>query len=303
MFNEFNKIKMQEQEITINKENKPKNRKVSAGSTFSLEKELLEQGYGSVIGVDEAGRGPLAGPVVACAVTLRNNQDTITNHQTNSNDQYSNNQNEEKLQTTNYKLQTTKMWSLVRDSKKLSEKQREKVFDFIHENFHVGVGLCNHETIDRINILEASFLAMKKAVVSLKREMTNDKLQMTNQSASWRTNTNDKELKNTKYEIRDTKYIILVDGNKQIPNFSMEQKAVVGGDKIVKSISAASIVAKVTRDRIMLEMHAKYPEYGFDKHKGYGTKMHMDALSEHGPCEIHRQSFAPVKKSAKNKLH
>ena len=79
-----------------------------------------------------------------------------------------------------------------------------------------------------------------------------------------------------------------------IPNFSGEQKAVIGGDKIVKSISAASIIAKVTRDRFMMEMHKKYPQYGFDKHKGYGTKLHMAMLEEFGPCEIHRQSFAPV---------
>ena len=97
----------------------------------------------------------------------------------------------------------------------------------------------------------------------------------------------------------ETRSHILVDGNKQIPNFSMEQKAVVGGDKIVKSISAASIIAKVTRDRFMMEMHEKYPQYGFDKHKGYGTKMHMKALEMYGPCEIHRQSFAPVKKAVR----
>jgi len=290
---------MQKQEITTNKENKPKNRKVSAGSTFNLEKELLEQGFDAVIGVDEAGRGPLCGPVVAAAVLLRNNQSPSNKIQTITNDQGSNNQTEENTPNTRYQIPDTNMWELVRDSKKLSEKQREKVFDFIHENFHVGVGLCNHETVDRINILEASFLAMKKAVVSLKREMTNDKLPMTNKFQ----NQNDKEFKNTKYQIQDTRYIILVDGNKIIPNFSMEQKAVVGGDKIVKSISAASIIAKVTRDRIMLEMHDKYPMYGFDKHKGYGTKMHMDALSKHGPCEIHRQSFAPVKKALKTNVY
>lgn len=224
-------------------------------STFDLEKQLAEQGYGAVIGVDEAGRGPLCGPVVACAVTIRN---------------------------TKYDIQDTKMWELVRDSKKLSEKQREKVFDFIHENFYVGVGLCDHETIDRINILEASFLAIKKAVAELTRNV-------------------ERITRNEKKSLRSTlqapRFMILVDGNKIIPNFSMEQKAVVGGDKIVKSISAASIIAKVTRDRLMLDMHKKYPQYGFDKHKGYGTKAHMEALQKHGPCEIHRQSFAPVKKS------
>ena len=257
---------MHEQEIITDKKNKPKNRKVSAGSTFNLEKELAEKGYNFIIGVDEAGRGPLCGPVVACAVALRNFQFPITNDQTIYNNQKS---NEQKLQTTNYKLRTTEMWDLVRDSKKLSEKQREKVFDFIHENFHVGVGLCNHETIDRINILEASFLAMKKAVQDLQRNMKRETSSLKN-------------------------FIILVDGNKVIPNFSGEQKAVIGGDKIVKSISAASIIAKVTRDRMMMKMHEKYPEYGFDKHKGYGTKLHMAMLEEFGPCEIHRQSFAPV---------
>jgi len=221
-------------------------------STFSLEKELAEKGYDAVIGVDEAGRGPLCGPVLAAAVALKNQESRIGN-------------------------QEDEMWDLVRDSKKLSEKQREKVFDFIHENFHVGVGLCDHKTIDRINILEASFLAMKKAVASLKRE-----LQTTNQ------------------ELRT---IILVDGNKTIPNFSMQQKAVIGGDRIVKSISAASIIAKVTRDRMMMKMHEKYPQYGFDKHKGYGTKMHMEALEKHGPCEIHRQSFAPVREALKKTNH
>jgi ribonuclease HII len=94
-----------------------------------------------------------------------------------------------------------------------------------------------------------------------------------------------------------------VDGNKKIPNFSMEQKAVIGGDKIVKSISAASIVAKVTRDRIMMEMHEKYPEYAFDKHKGYGTKLHMEMLQKHGPCQIHRKSFDPVKRLLSKKIN
>ncbi len=271
MFNKFNKIKMQEQEITTNKESKPKNRKVSAGSTFNLEKELVEQGYDAVIGVDEAGRGPLCGPVVAAAVLLRNSEFRILNFESNPNE----------------KIFNDPMWELVRDSKKLSKKQREKVFDFIHENFHVGVGLCNHETVDRINILEASFLAMKKAVSDLAKNVKTSKRQ------------NDECENPISYKLT-AKSCVLVDGNKKIPNFSMEQKAVVGGDKIVKSISAASIIAKVTRDRIMLEMHAKYPQYGFDKHKGYGTKMHMDALSKHGPCEIHRQSFAPVTRLLRN---
>jgi len=145
----------------------------------------------------------------------------------------------------------------------LSEKQREELYDFILENFHVGIGICDHKTIDRINILEATFLAMKKAIAQLK--------------------------------LKNAKHIILVDGNKIIPNCSYNQKAIVGGDKLVKSISAASIIAKVTRDRMMCEMHKKYPAYNFAKHKGYGTKQHIKKIREFGACKIHRKSFNPVK--------
>lgn len=208
-------------------------------STFDLENKLYDGGYEFVIGIDEAGRGPLAGPVVACAAVLKNYESGIMNDEN---------------------------FSLIRDSKTLSEKQREKIFDFILENFNVGIGMCDHITIDRINILEASFLAMKKSVANL----------------------------GAKIKIRDTKHIILIDGNKKIPNLSQEQKAIVNGDKIVKSISAASIIAKVTRDRIMREMHEKYPQFQFDRHKGYGTKLHMQSLEKYGPCEIHRKSFRPV---------
>jgi len=237
-------------------------------STFDLEKELWEKGYQIVIGIDEAGRGPLAGPVVAAATMLRNFQFPISNFQSNPNDSISKN------------------LDLIRDSKKLSEKQREKVFDFIHEHFWVGVGICDHHTIDRINILEASFLAMKKAVGELLRIM-NQELRIKDEEKM--------------PLIHDSNFIILVDGNKLIPNFSHEQRAIVGGDKIVKSISAASIIAKVTRDRMMLEMDAKYPAYGFDAHKGYGTKFHMEMIHLHGPSSIHRQSFEPMKSMARKK--
>ncbi|PIR73631.1 MAG: ribonuclease HII [Candidatus Moranbacteria bacterium CG10_big_fil_rev_8_21_14_0_10_35_21] len=233
-------------------------------SDFELEKKMLEKGFDFVLGIDEAGRGPLAGPVVAAAATVRNSQFLISNFQS-----------QPKADPPLAENFNDKRWDLVRDSKKLSAKQREKVFDFILENFHVGVGICDHMTIDRVNILEASFLAMKAAVTQLTR--------------------------NAQLTTRNSKFIILVDGNKKIPNFSGEQLAVVGGDKIVKSISAASIIAKVTRDRIMLEMHDKYPQYGFDKHKGYGTKLHMEKIIEYGPCEIHRQSFEPMASLAKKK--
>ncbi len=242
-------------------------------STFDLEKKLISEGYKIIIGIDEAGRGPLAGPVVACATAVRNFQFPISNFQTNSNDQISND----------------KSWDLVRDSKALSEKQREEIFDFIHENFYVGVGICDHKTIDRINILEATYLAAKIAVADLFRKLDQD------------TRNNDQT--NHKSQVSNHKQVILLfDGNKKIPNFSYEQKTVVGGDRLVKSISAASIVAKVTRDRIMREMHEKYLMYGFDSHKGYGTAQHLKMLQEHGPCEIHRKSFKPVKVLLKKKM-
>lgn len=243
------RIKMQED--IKNSEDKPKIRKVSAGSTFILEKDFAKQGFTHIIGTDEVGRGPLCGPVLACAAMFKDINFEIP-------------------------ADKQKQFDLIRDSKKVSEKQREEIFDFICEHFHVGIGLCDHETIDRVNILEASFLSMKKAVQELKRSISTE---------IWAGS--------------EPKYIILVDGNKQIPNLSMEQYAVIGGDGLVKSISAASIVAKVTRDRIMKEFALKYPQYGIEKHMGYGTKVHMEALVKYGPCEIHRKSFAPVKKALK----
>ena len=214
-------------------------------SNFDLEKKMLADGHEFIIGIDEAGRGPLAGPVVASAAVLKNYSPEIMERDD---------------------------FELVRDSKTLSEKQREKMFDFVHENFYVGVGVIDHKTIDRVNILEATFLAMKAALSDLKNKI--------------------------KYHER--KHIVVVDGNKKISNISLFQEAVPSGDKLVKSISAASIVAKVTRDRIMEEMHTMYPEYAFDKHKGYGTKLHMQLLQKHGPCKIHRRSFAPISRLAQH---
>jgi ribonuclease HII len=213
-------------------------------SSFNSEKKLISRGYKLVIGIDEAGRGPLAGPVVAAATTLKNKN--FLNSGTD-----------------------LKLTKFIRDSKTLSEKQRESLYDFIWENFYVGVGICDHKTVDRINILEATYLAMKKAVTSLSHSM---------EHKTW-----------------NSKKIILVDGNKTIPNLSIEQHAVINGDKIVKSISAASIIAKVTRDRMMIKKHEIYPNYGFNKHKGYGTALHLKKLKKHGPCKIHRRSFNPVK--------
>lgn len=224
-------------------------------SIFDLEKKFLAEGYAFVIGADEAGRGPLAGPVVAAAAIMRN----------------------DKFDPLMGKL-NDKTWDLVRDSKTLSEKQREKAFDFVCENFYVGVGICDHKSIDEINILEASFLAMKKAITDLKTKFRQELAGF-------------------------DKSIILVDGNKKIPNLSLSQEAIVGGDRIVKSISAASIIAKVTRDRLMVAMHEKYPAYGFDKHKGYGTKQHINAIKQFGPCEIHRQTFEPMPSLTKGHIN
>jgi ribonuclease HII len=227
-------------------------------STFAWEEELLDnQEFSFVIGIDEAGRGPLAGSVVASAAVVKNRD---------------------------WQKMMDGDWDLVRDSKKLSPKQRDRAFDFVMENFYVGIGICDNQTIDEVNILEATFLAMKKALSDLYLKINQDLSQCGQDQVR---------------RIQDAKYIILVDGNKEIPNLSLYQKAVIGGDGIVKSISAASIVAKVTRDRIMLEMHKKYPNYGFDKHKGYGTKVHMAALQQFGPCEIHRQTFEPMPTLAK----
>lgn len=213
-------------------------------ATFEIEEKLKNQ-YNYVVGLDEAGRGPLAGPVVASATILKSFD----------------------------RINDDKNWNLVRDSKKLSEKQREKAYNFVIENFFVGVGVCNHETIDNMNILQASFLAMKKAFTDLKKQVKN--LQETE------------------------KIMLLIDGNQYIPNLTIQQACIPQGDKKIKTIAASSIIAKVTRDKMMLEFAEKYPNYFFEKHKGYGTKIHLESLQKFGPCEIHRKSFAPVRNCLK----
>ncbi len=205
--------------------------------TLEEEKNIFIRGFKFVGGIDEAGRGPLAGPVVAACVVFG----------------------------ADFKINNDKL-KLVKDSKKLSPKKREELFTVIQEEvFDFGIGICDHQTIDRINILEASFLAMKKAISNLRQKPN----------------------------------FIILDGKFLIPNISIPQKAIKQADNLVFSVAAASILAKVTRDRIMLEMHEKYPSYGFDKHKGYGTKLHLEKLREFGPCPIHRYSFRPVKQFSK----
>lgn len=183
-------------------------------------------------GVDEAGRGPLAGPVVAAAVIL----------------------------------DTTQVPLAVKDSKKLSESRREELYEKIYTHaVAVGVGSASVDEIDSLNILNASLLAMRRAILKL-------------EPAPQR---------------------VLVDGNR-CPEVSIDCEAIIGGDDKVLSISAASIIAKVTRDRIMITLHDQYPEYGFGQHKGYPTKIHREALMTHGPIDAHRRSFGPVKLAIEN---
>lgn len=187
------------------------------------EKQAELKGYEIVCGVDEAGRGPLAGPVYAAAVILPKG----------------------------------KVIEGVNDSKKLSEKKREALFDKIKEDaLAYSIGVATPEEIDEINILQATFLAMKRAVEGLKIQPQ----------------------------------YALIDGNKT-PNLDIEMQAVVKGDAKSASIAAASILAKVSRDRYMLDMAEKYPQYQFEKHKGYPTKLHYEMLDKFGPSEIHRQTF------------
>ncbi len=187
----------------------------------------LDKGV-KIIGVDEAGRGPLAGPVVAAAAKLKNYSEALQE---------------------------------INDSKKLTEKKREKLFDIILENFEIGIGIATPEEIDEINILNATFLAMRRALKDLEK----------------------------KIEIDDA--LILVDGNFKIREYFGNQEPVIKGDAKSLSIAAASIIAKVTRDRLMVEESKNYPEYQFEKHKGYGTKTHRTVLLQKGPTPIHRKSF------------
>ena len=181
-----------------------------------------------IAGVDEAGRGPLAGPVVAAAVILPKDH-TIE--------------------------------GLI-DSKKLSAKKREKLYTEIIKVSDYGIGIISHRTIDKINILQATFKAMRSAILNLDQKP--DKT--------------------------------LIDGY-GFPDQNIKNEGIIGGDNLIKSISAASIIAKVTRDRIMMNIDKIFPEYGFAQHKGYGTKMHMETLNVHKASPVHRKSFGPVKRN------
>lgn len=188
------------------------------------ERKLRSIGYRAIGGIDEAGRGSLAGPVVAAACIL--SEDTLI--------------------------------PLLNDSKKLKAKQRESIFLALDRDPSVsfGIGIVSAQRIDEINILQATFEAMRLAVDNLK--MAAD--------------------------------FLLVDGN-QLPKFSLPAEALVKGDSLSVSIAAASILAKETRDRLMCEMAKSWPGYGFEKHKGYGTAAHLEAIRQYGRCPLHRRSF------------
>jgi len=201
----------------------------SRKSLVPEQRQLNWDTVGLVAGVDEAGRGPLAGPVVAAAVILDD----------------------------------LKPIAGLNDSKKLSEKRREKLYDeILAKALCCSIAEASVQEIDTLNILQATLLAMRRAVDGLR-------------------------LKPVK---------VLVDGNR-LPVLDVRAEAIVQGDALVPAISAASILAKVHRDRLCAQLHAQYPQYGFDRHKGYGTAEHLVALTEHGPSPWHRTSFAPVARS------
>lgn len=198
---------------------------------FFYERDLSHKGYTAIAGIDEAGRGPLAGPVVAAAVILP-----------------------EGLQMPG-----------VDDSKKLSASKRETLFDIIMEKaIATGVGISQPEEIDQINILQATLKAMLRAVDQLKTSPD----------------------------------YLIIDGINTLDR-DIPQQSIKKGDSLSLSIAAASIIAKVTRDRMMLEYDKQYPSYGFASHKGYGSKLHREAIAESGPCPIHRKTFAGVKEHVK----
>ena len=191
--------------------------------TYEIENEYSAKGYKIICGTDEAGRGPLAGPVYAAAVIL----------------------------PVGFEIEG------LNDSKKISEKKREKLFGIIKEKaVSYGIAYATPEEIDEINILNASQLAMRRAVAMLSPQPD----------------------------------LTLIDGNIS-RGFTMDTVTVVKGDSKSPSIAAASILAKVSRDRVCAEMHERYPEYNFAKHKGYPTKEHMDAVRKYGPCPLHRKTF------------
>ena len=195
-------------------------------SYFAFDNKFRQEDYFVIAGIDEAGRGCLAGPVVAACVSFKEHV----------------------------------FIKGIRDSKELSSEERESLFEEIIKYAHVGIGIIDVNLIDRINILEATRLAMIQAFKNLGKNVD----------------------------------ILLIDAV-ELPDIKIPQKSIIKGDQKSASIAAASIIAKVTRDRIMCDYHKLYSDYGFNKHKGYATKEHLSALRKFGPSPIHRKSFSPVR--------
>lgn len=189
---------------------------------------------GLICGIDEVGRGPLAGPVVAACVHIPKN------------------------------IQDKDFICQINDSKKLTKKRRETLSSLIRMNCNWGIGLANVDEIDDLNILNATFLAMSRAYSEMKLDCSKS----------------------------------LIDGNRIPKDFPIAAQCIIKGDTVSTSIAAASIIAKVFRDNLMLQLHQEYPSYGWDKNSGYGTAHHLKSLNENGPCNHHRHSFAPVRKAA-----
>ena len=204
---------------------------------LSYENRFKRKGFEIIIGLDEAGRGPLAGPVVAAAVCLK---------------------------------KTTHFQSVIKDSKKMTSRQRDAAYEEICKKSYFGVGLSQPAVIDKINILNATFCAMTKAVKNLIKQLPQGII--------------------ARKEFKD-KVFLLVDGNIFKTSLPFAFETIIRGDAKSFSVSCASIIAKVTRDRLMERLDKKYPQYGFKQHKGYPTLRHRQQIKEYGPTPIHRKSF------------
>ncbi|MBU1292063.1 ribonuclease HII [Patescibacteria group bacterium] len=198
-----------------------------------LEKKILKQGYQFLAGIDEVGRGPLAGPVTAAIVMIRSGI-----------------------------IPKSLRCVLVRDSKQLSVKQRERVFEIVKQEPSIEwrVSFVQPKTIDKVNIGRATQLAWRRSLNKLNPQPD----------------------------------FLFLDGNQELKRIKIKQKAVIKGDQKIFLVSLASIMAKVSRDKLMAKLDNKYPQYKFAQHKGYGTKLHVKNLRKFGPCQIHRQSFKPI---------
>ncbi len=226
------------------------------------EKKLWQKGYEIVIGLDEVGRGALAGPVVAVAFFVKR-QFFLSNSQ------------KIKIFFADWKKEVK---NIIKDSKSLNSQKREKLYRYflnLKPEVEWGRGVVSEKIIDKINILEATKLAMKRAIRSLERKIKKNFNQQ-----------NQDFLKNS---------FLIIDGNISLEDVLIPQKSIIKGDEKIFSCAAASIIAKVERDRIMVNYNKKYSGYWFNKNKGYGTKKHLEMLKKKGPSEIHRQTFKPIR--------